>query len=79
MNQTRAEEITMREDYGNINLETGTVPYNGNLIPVAVSGSLTFVTELRSSISKPECGILDVILRTVDLKLSVNIKNCQFF
>ena len=23
MNQTRAEEITMREDYGNINLETG--------------------------------------------------------
>ncbi len=22
MNQTRAEEITMREDYGNINLET---------------------------------------------------------
>ena len=24
MNQTRAEEITMREDYGNINLDTGT-------------------------------------------------------
>ena len=23
MNQTRAEEITMREDYGNINLDTG--------------------------------------------------------
>ena len=22
MNQTRAEEITMREDYGNINLDT---------------------------------------------------------
>ena len=25
MNQTRAEEITMREDYGNINLDTGIV------------------------------------------------------
>ena len=25
MNQTRAEEITMREDYGNINLETGNI------------------------------------------------------
>jgi len=23
LNQTRAEEITMREDYGNINLDTG--------------------------------------------------------
>ena len=25
MNQTRAEEITMREDYGNITLDTGFV------------------------------------------------------
>jgi hypothetical protein len=55
MNQTRAEEITMREDYGNINLETGTNPGSG-------SGSLTFVTEFGSSISKSECGTLDPII-----------------
>ena len=30
MNQTRAEEITMREDYGNINLETGNIALSLN-------------------------------------------------
>ena len=29
MNQTRAEEITMREDYGNINLEQGDDDFGG--------------------------------------------------
>ena len=36
MNQTRAEEITMREDYGNINLETG------NIILSLNTGNSTF-------------------------------------
>ncbi len=32
MNQTRAEEITMREDYGNINLDTGKTVIVGNIV-----------------------------------------------
>jgi hypothetical protein len=43
MNQTRAEEITMREDYGNINLETGTKYLKTTTIGTAMRYIYTYI------------------------------------